>query len=63
MKIKTYHIEFSSFKEGNNYSLEQNVDAVDIYDAIEIVENYCYDNHGTCEIKKIEEVKKEDICW
>lgn len=63
MKIKTYHIEFNSFREGNNYSLEQTVEAVDIYDAMEIVENYCYDNYGTCEIKKIEEInEEEDIC-
>ena len=38
MKIKTYHIEFNSFREGKNYSLEQTVEAVDIYDAMEIVE-------------------------
>ena len=62
MKIKTYHIEFNSFRDGNNYSLEQTIKAVNIYDAIKIVENYCCDNYGTCEIKKIEEVKKEDIC-
>ena len=62
MKIKTYHIEFNSFREGNSYSLEQTVEAVDIYDAMEMVENYCYDNYGTCEIKKIEEVKEEDLC-
>lgn len=59
MKIKTYHIEFNSFKEGNNHSLEQTVKAVDIYDAMEIVENYCYDNYGTCEIKKVEEVSND----
>ena len=59
MEIKTYHIEFNSFREGNNYSLEQTVEAVDIYDAMEIVENYCYDNYGTCEIKKIEEINNE----
>lgn len=36
---------------------------VDIYDAIEMVENYCYNNYGTCEIKKIEEInEEEDIC-
>ena len=62
MKIKTYHIEFNSFKEGNNYSLEQTVKAVNIYDAMKIVENYCCDNYGTCEIKKIEEVNEESIC-
>ena len=62
MKIKTYHIEFNSFKEGNNYSLEQTIKAVNIYDAMKIVENYCCDNYGTWEIKKIEEVKEEDIC-
>ena len=62
MKIKTYHIEFNSFKEGNNYSLEQTVEAVDIYDVMEIVENYCCGNYGTCEIKKIEEVNEESIC-
>lgn len=59
MKIKTYHIEFNSFREGKDYSLEQTVEAVDIYDAMEIVENYCCDNHGTCEIKKIEELVNE----
>lgn len=63
MKIKTYHIEFNSFREGNNYSLEQTVEAVDIYDAMKIVENYCRNNYGTCEIKKIEEInEEEDIC-
>ena len=56
MKIKTYHIEFNSFREGNNYSLEQTIKAVNIYDAMKIVENYCWGNYGTCEIKKIEEV-------
>lgn len=56
MKVKTYRIEFSSFREGKDYSLEQTVEAVDIYDAMEVVENYCYDNYGTCEIKKVEEV-------
>ena len=56
MKIKTYHIEFNSFREGKNYSLEQTVEAIDIYNAMKIVENYCYDNYGTCEINKIEEV-------
>ena len=62
MKIKTYHIEFNSFREGKDYSLEQTVEAVDIYDAMEIVENYCYDNYGTCEINKIEEVNEESLC-
>ena len=62
MKIKTYHIEFNSFREGNNYSLEQTIKAVNIYDAMKIVENYCCDNYGTCEIKKIEEVNEESIC-
>ena len=56
MKTKTYHIEFNSFREGKDYSLEQTVKAVNISDAMEIVKNYCYDNYGTCEIKKIEEV-------
>lgn len=59
MKIKTYHIEFNSFKEGKDYSLEQTVEAVNIYGAMEIVEDYCYDNYGTCEIKKIEEINNE----
>ena len=59
MDIKTYHIKFKSFREGSSYSLEQTVEAVDIYDAMEIVENYCYDNYGTCEIKKIEEVNND----
>ena len=62
MKIKTYHIEFNSSREGNNYSLEQTVKAVNIYDAMKIVENYCCDNYGTCEIKKIEEVNEDSIC-
>lgn len=56
MKVKTYRIEFNYFREGEDYSLEQTVEAVDIYDAMEVVENYCYDNYGTCEIKKVEEV-------
>ena len=59
MKIKTYHIEFNSFREGNSYSLEQTVKAVDISDAMEMVKNYCYDNYATCEIKKIEEIDNE----
>lgn len=50
MNIKTYYIEFNSFREGVDYSLEQTVEAVDIYNAMKIVENYCCDNHGTCEI-------------
>ena len=62
MKIKTYHIEFNSSREGNNYSLGQTIKAVNIYNAIKIVENYCCDNYGTCEIKKIEEVNEESIC-
>lgn len=61
MKIKTYHIEFNSFKEGNNYSLEQTIKAVNIYDAMKVVENYCYNNYGTCEIKKIEEINEEEV--
>ena len=61
MKIKTYHIEFNSFRDGNNYSLEQTIKAVNIYDAIKIVENYCCDNYGTCEIKKIEEINEEEV--
>ena len=59
MEIKTYYIEFNSCKDGVVYSLEQTVEAVDIYDAMEIVENYCYDNYGTCEIKKVEEINNE----
>ena len=59
MKVKTYHIEFKSFREGKDYSLEQTVKAADISDAMEIVKNYCYDNYATCEIKKIEEIDKE----
>ena len=62
MKIKTYHIEFNSSREGNNYSLEQTIKAVDIYNAIKIVENYCCNNYGTCEITKVEEINKESIC-
>ena len=57
--MKVYHIEFNSFKEGKDYSLEQTVNAVDISDAMEIVKNYCYDNYATCEIKKIEEIDNE----
>ena len=59
MKIKTYHIEFNSFKEGEDYYLEQIVEAADIYNAMKIVEHYCYDNYGTCEIKKVEEINNE----
>lgn len=59
MKIKTYHIEFNSSKEGEDYSLEQTVEAVDIYNAMKTVENYCYDNYGTCKINKIEEISNE----
>lgn len=58
-KYKTYHIEFTFFKEGGSYFLEQTVEAADIYDAMEVVENYCYDNYGTCEITKVEEVKND----
>lgn len=58
MKIKTYHIEFNSFKEGNSYSLEQTVEAVDIYDAMEAADNYYYVNYGTCEITRVEEIRK-----
>ena len=61
MKIKTYHIEFNSFREGNNYSLEQTVKAVNIYTAMEIVKNYCCSHYGTCEIKKIEEINEEEV--
>ena len=56
--MKVYNIKFNSFKEGNNYSLEQTVEAVDIYDAMKIVENYCYDNYGTCEITSVKKVDK-----
>lgn len=59
MNIKTYYIEFNSFREGVDYSLEQTVEAVDIYDAMEIVENYCCDNHGTCEITSVKKVNKD----
>lgn len=59
MKIKTYHIEFTSFREGMDYALEQDIEAVDIYDAMEVVENYCSDNYGTCEIKKVEEIEND----
>ena len=62
MKIKTYHIEFNSFREGKNYSLEQTVKAIDIYNAIKVVENYCCNNYGTCEINKIEEANEDRIC-
>ena len=58
MKTKTYHIKLNSFKEGKDYSLEQIVEAVDIYDAMEIVENYCYDNYGTCEITSVKKADK-----
>lgn len=57
--MKVYNIKFNSFREGKDYSLEQTVEAADIYGAMEIVENYCYDNYGTCEIKKIEEINNE----
>lgn len=59
MKTKIYYIEFNSFREGVDYSLEKEVEAVDIYDAMEVVENYCSDNYGTCEIKKVEEISKD----
>lgn len=59
MNIKTYYIEFNSCKDGVVYSLEQTVEAADIYDAMEIVENYCCDNHGTCEITSVKEVTNE----
>ena len=49
MEIKTYYIEFNSCKDGVVYSLEQAVEAEDIYNAMKIVENYCHDNYGTCE--------------
>lgn len=66
MKIKSYYIEFDSYKDGVTYSLEQTVEAVDIYDAMEIVENYCCDNHGTCEITSVKKVDKNtftcDVC-
>lgn len=54
--MKNYYIEFNSCKDGVVYSLDQTVEAVDIYDAMKIVENYCQDNYGTCKIKKIEEI-------
>lgn len=58
MKTKTYYIEFNSCKDGVVYSLEQTVEAVDIYDAMEIVENYCCDNHSTCEITSVRKIDK-----
>ena len=61
MNIKTYHIKFKSFREGNSYSLEQTVKAVDIYKAMEIVKNYCCSHYGTCEIKKIVEINEEKV--
>lgn len=59
MKIKTYHIEFNSFREGKDYSLEQTVEAADIYNAMKIAENYCRDNYGTCEITSVKKVNKD----
>ena len=56
MEIKSYHIEFDSYKDGVTCSLEQTVEAVDIYDAMKIVENYCRDNYGTCEITSVKKV-------
>ena len=66
MKTKTYYIEFDSYKDGITYSLEQTVEAVDIYDAMKIIENYCHDNYGTCEITSVKKVDKNtftcDVC-
>lgn len=45
--------------EKGNFRIIYTVEDVDIYNAMKIVENYCYDNYGTCEIKKIEEVSNE----
>lgn len=56
MKIKKYRVEFTSFREGIDYTLEQTVEAVDIYDAMEVVENYCSDNYGTCEVTSIRKI-------
>ena len=59
MEIKTYYIEFNSCKDGVVYSLEQTVEAADIYNAMKIVENYCHDNYGTCEITSVTKVNKD----
>lgn len=58
MEIKSYYIEFDSYKDGVTYFLEQTVEAVDIYDAMKIIENYCRDNYGTCEITSVKKVDK-----
>ena len=42
--------------------IEKTVKAIDIYNAMKIVENYCCNNYGTCEINKIEEVNEESLC-
>lgn len=54
--MKTYYIEFDSYKDGVTYSLEEEVEAADIYDAMEVVENYCCDNHSTCEITSVRKI-------
>lgn len=59
MKIKTYYIEFDSYKDGVVYSLEQTVEAADIYNAMKIIENYCNDNYGTCEITDVKKINKD----
>ena len=59
MKIKTYYIEFYSCKDGVVYSLDKTVEAADIYNAMKVVENYCHDNYGTCEITSVKKVNKD----
>lgn len=56
--MNNYYIEFDSYKDGVNYSLEKEVEAIDIYDAMEVVENYCCDNHSTCEIISVRKTDK-----
>ena len=58
MEIKSYYIEFDSYKDGVTYSSEQTVEAVDIYDAMKMVENYCRDNYSTCEITSVKKINK-----
>lgn len=63
MEIKSYYIEFDSYKDGVTCSLEQTVEAVDIYDAMKIVENYCRDNYSTCEITSVKKVNKDTFFY
>ena len=57
--MKTYYIEFNSYKDGVTiHSLEKEIEASDIYGAMEEVENYCFDNNSTCEITNVRKIDK-----